>query len=121
MPRGDGTGPAFGRVRGHGRRRGMRRGRRRSVTGPTWMQPPGPGVAGRTTQQLGTLLPLTRTHTAPVAKVNEDACVLCGACQAACPTEAISLGDTAAEIHSDKCCGCGACVAMCPRGAIELT
>jgi Fe-S-cluster-containing hydrogenase component 2 len=81
----------------------------------------GPAVAGHAAPQLGNLPPVTRRSAAPVAKVNEDACVLCGACAAACPTEAISLGDTAAEIHIDRCCGCGTCVDVCPRGAIELT
>ena len=57
----------------------------------------------------------------PVACVTEEECTLCGACQAVCPTEAISLGETAVKVNAGACCGCGACVEVCPSGAIRLT
>jgi ferredoxin len=56
----------------------------------------------------------------PVASVDEAACTLCGACQAVCPTEAITLGTTAVKVNAETCCGCGACVEVCPTGAIRL-
>jgi MinD superfamily P-loop ATPase len=56
----------------------------------------------------------------PVASVDEAACTLCGACQAVCPTEAITLGTTAVKVNAETCCGCGACVEVCAAGAIRL-
>ena len=69
---------------------------------------------------VGVLLSTPDSKTTFVACVDEEACTPCGACQAACPTEAISLGETAVKVDADKCCGCGACVEVCPRGAIKL-
>lgn len=59
----------------------------------------------------------TRQH----AVVNSDRCNLCGACEAVCPFEAISLGDEFAEVNHELCRGCGACVSACPNEAIRLT
>lgn len=56
-----------------------------------------------------------------MAYIDEDACTLCGACQAACPTEAITLGETAFKVNAEACCGCGACVDVCPNGAIRVS
>lgn len=60
-------------------------------------------------------------HPPPVASVDEAACTLCGACLALCPTEAITLGETAVKVNAEACCGCGACVEVCPTGAIRLS
>ena len=57
---------------------------------------------------------------APVASIDEAACTLCGACQAACPAEAITLGEMAFKVNAEACCGCGACVEVCPNEAIKL-
>lgn len=59
-------------------------------------------------------------HPPPVASVDEAACTLCGACQALCPTEAITLGETAVKVNAEICCGCGACVEVCPNEAVSL-
>ncbi|HUU83965.1 MAG TPA: 4Fe-4S binding protein [Phycisphaerae bacterium] len=58
--------------------------------------------------------------TIPVARVDEEACTPCAACQAVCPTEAITLCETAVRVNAQLCRGCGACVAVCPSGAIRL-
>ncbi len=50
-------------------------------------------------------------------KITED-CISCGACEAECPTEAISPGDDKYVIDPDKCTDCGACVEVCPTEAI---
>jgi len=42
--------------------------------------------------------------------VVSDECVKCGACEATCPTGAITEGDA--------CIDCGACESVCPTGAI---
>jgi Fe-S-cluster-containing hydrogenase component 2 len=60
------------------------------------------------------------SNATPVACVSEEACTPCGACQAVCPTEAISLGESSVKVSAEACCGCGACVDVCPSGAIRL-
>ena len=136
MPRGDGTGPpgAGSRGRAGGRRmgRGRAQGRRmcqarRTGSGNRPAEPSSlpratvPTLAG---QQLDTRGPREAArragHPPPVASVNEAACTLCGACQAVCPTEAITLGETAVTVNAAACCGCGACMEVCPNGAISL-
>lgn len=49
--------------------------------------------------------------------LDEDACDRCGECVAACPDEAISLGETA-NIDFKRCMACGKCVFACPAGAL---
>ncbi len=47
-----------------------------------------------------------------------DACISCGVCEADCPAEAISAGDSGIfVIDADKCTDCGNCAAVCPVGA----
>ncbi len=53
-----------------------------------------------------------------MAYVISDECIKCGACQAVCPTEAISEGDDIFVIDADKCVSCGACADGCPVEAI---
>lgn len=53
-----------------------------------------------------------------MAHVISDVCISCGACEAECPTSAISAGDTQYVIDPDKCIDCGACTAVCPTEAI---
>jgi len=48
-----------------------------------------------------------------------DSCVMCGACAAQCPVEAIHEGEDKYEIDQDVCIGCGSCEATCPMSAIE--
>jgi len=45
-------------------------------------------------------------------------CVSCGACEAECPVQAISQGETTYIIDPVKCSDCGACVEICPVQAI---
>lgn len=53
------------------------------------------------------------------AKVNEDECIACGACESACPSDAIKV-DEKAVVDADACIECGACVDECPVEAISL-
>ena len=48
-----------------------------------------------------------------------DACVMCGACQSACPTGAITAGEESYEISPAACIDCGTCSAVCPVGAAQ--
>ncbi len=47
-----------------------------------------------------------------------DECISCGSCEADCPVEAISEGDTQYVINADTCIDCGACADSCPVDAI---
>ena len=51
-------------------------------------------------------------------KISEE-CVMCGLCQANCPADAITEGDTQYVIDPDKCLSCGTCADNCPVGAIS--
>ena len=48
-----------------------------------------------------------------------DACINCGACESACPVEAISEENSKRIIDPEKCIDCGACKGACPVDAIE--
>ncbi|MCL2601589.1 MAG: 4Fe-4S binding protein [Treponema sp.] len=52
-------------------------------------------------------------------KINPEVCINCGACEAECPTEAISEVDGKRWIDPAKCVDCGACVSTCPTDAIS--
>ena len=54
-----------------------------------------------------------------MAYVISDECIMCGACAAQCPVEAIAEGDGKYEINADVCVSCGACADQCPVSAIE--
>ncbi len=46
-----------------------------------------------------------------------DECISCGACEAECPTESITAGDTKYVIDAETCIDCGACANVCPVDA----
>ena len=52
-----------------------------------------------------------------MAYQHPDECISGGACQAACPVDALSEGDGKYVIDADKCIECGACASTCPVGA----
>jgi len=57
-----------------------------------------------------------------IARINEDQCIGCTKCIAACPVDAI-VG-AAKHMHTiieQECTGCGLCVEPCPVDCIELT
>ncbi len=43
--------------------------------------------------------------------------IMWGACEAECPTEAITAGDDKYVIDPDKCIDCGSCADVCPVDA----
>jgi ferredoxin len=135
--RGCGLGRGLGRGQGQGRR--MRAGKpgRSICQRPTQPNAPAaasPGRSGRVEHAKNQAGAGVQNHDAlrrcdneseasnatPVACVDEEACTPCGACQAVCPTEAITLGDTAVNVNRELCCGCGACVEACPNDAIKV-
>jgi len=54
-----------------------------------------------------------------VARVDEALCSACGACEEACPFEAIKVNGAAA-VNWDACMGCGVCTGQCPNEAVSL-
>lgn len=54
-------------------------------------------------------------------EVDQDKCIMCGACIATCPTDMVRDKRGAIKISWVACIGCGHCMAICPRGAISLT
>ena len=48
-----------------------------------------------------------------------DKCTICGACEAACPYDAVAMGADGPEL-SEECTVCGACVEACPTEAIYI-
>jgi len=65
-------------------------------------------------------IPSDPGHAQRIAVVDLDRCAGCGLCTAACPEDAIVMGN-AAVIVEDRCIGCGSCVMECPNGAISLS
>lgn len=59
-----------------------------------------------------------------IAVIEEDKCSWCGACQEACPFDAIHMeekeGRTIAQINNTVCKGCGMCAPVCKPDAINL-
>ncbi|MDO4799349.1 MAG: 4Fe-4S binding protein [Bacillota bacterium] len=48
--------------------------------------------------------------------VIHDSCIACGACEAQCPTNTITMGDGLYVVGQD-CIDCGACANVCPVDA----
>jgi ferredoxin len=55
-------------------------------------------------------------------RLDEEACVVCGACTAVCRPDALTLVEGTSDLRFDKdeCVYCEACVVACPRRAITL-
>ncbi len=64
--------------------------------------------------------PVDAFQTNFVAKVDADACEICGACVARCQMDAITSGSEPAAVAEERCIGCGLCVSTCPSGAVKL-
>jgi ferredoxin len=55
------------------------------------------------------------------ARLDREACTLCGLCEDICPVEAISTGaEDAMLLNETACIGCGLCASVCSSGALEL-
>ncbi|RUM33741.1 MAG: hypothetical protein DSY58_08820 [Desulfobulbus sp.] len=59
-----------------------------------------------------------------MARVDENACIGCGACEDACHFDAIHghnvAGESKAHVHTTACYGCGLCRNTCPADALSM-
>lgn len=53
-------------------------------------------------------------------KIDQNKCVGCCACQAACAAGAIEYVDGKCKIDESKCANCQTCASMCPMQAISM-
>ena len=63
-------------------------------------------------------LDFLKSDSITMAHVINDTCIACGACEAECPTGAISAGDPIYVIDPETCIDCAACVDVCPTDSI---
>jgi len=50
--------------------------------------------------------------------VDRQACVVCGACAAVCPTEALVIEGLTLVVVPEQCHPCGQAALVCPTGAL---
>jgi uncharacterized Fe-S center protein len=60
-----------------------------------------------------------RQHHGQQPRIDPDSCTACATCAEWCPSDAITVADTA-EIDAAECIGCGECVAVCRDGAVHF-
>ncbi len=53
------------------------------------------------------------------AVIDNDRCIRCGTCVAACPSDSIGIGDDGLPELVKMCTGCSLCWDMCPRGGLR--
>ncbi|HET7323778.1 MAG TPA: Coenzyme F420 hydrogenase/dehydrogenase, beta subunit C-terminal domain [Halococcus sp.] len=53
------------------------------------------------------------------AVINEERCIQCGTCVAACPSDSIGIGDDGLPELVKMCTGCSLCWDFCPRGGLR--
>jgi coenzyme F420 hydrogenase subunit beta len=53
------------------------------------------------------------------AVIQDDRCIQCGTCVAACPSDSIGIGDDGLPELVKMCTGCSLCWDFCPRGGLR--
>jgi uncharacterized protein (DUF362 family)/Pyruvate/2-oxoacid:ferredoxin oxidoreductase delta subunit len=56
----------------------------------------------------------------PMPRPKKGRCTRCAACEQACPTGAMSIGEEVAKVNDDLCIRCYCCHEVCPYAAIDL-
>jgi uncharacterized protein (DUF362 family)/Pyruvate/2-oxoacid:ferredoxin oxidoreductase delta subunit len=66
--------------------------------------------------------PVLRGGFTPMPRPKKGRCTLCGSCEQACPTKAVTLreGAEVAKVDDDLCIRCYCCHEVCPDAAIDL-
>ncbi len=54
------------------------------------------------------------------AVIDPERCIGCGACQAACRFDAITISGGKATVQEQPCEGCGVCAYLCPQEAVSM-
>jgi electron transfer flavoprotein alpha subunit len=52
-------------------------------------------------------------------EIDRSKCVVCGACIAVCPVEALVIEGLTLVVHPERCRPCGQAAYVCPTGAIR--
>lgn len=66
------------------------------------------------------ITPVLRGGFTPMPRPKEGRCTLCRACERACPTDAMSVGEKVAQVDDGRCIRCYCCHEVCPSAAIDL-
>jgi ferredoxin len=117
-----GGGPRQGRPRNaHGGCRRRRRHRKSGALLTPWVaqDPIARRPSSASTSVIGPLPGAPHQVKRPVAHVDPERCVGCGACREVCPTGSIKVEYDHAVV-AEGCIGCGICVEECPAGALSL-
>ena len=62
----------------------------------------------------------SRNHNAPPdIRVDRAVCIVCGACSAVCPTEALLAEGLELVVYPDRCRPCARASVVCPTGALK--
>ena len=59
-----------------------------------------------------------RNHSEGIA-IDRETCLVCGACTAACPTEALVVEGLTLVVVPGRCRPCGQAALVCPTGALK--
>ena len=52
-------------------------------------------------------------------EINRDECIVCGACSAVCPGEALIVEGLTLVVIPERCRPCGQAALVCPTGALK--
>lgn len=53
-----------------------------------------------------------------IVAIDREICVVCGACSAVCPTEALLVEGLTLVVIPERCRPCGKAALVCPTGAL---
>ena len=51
--------------------------------------------------------------------IDRSNCIVCGACSAVCPNEALIIEGMTLRVYPERCRPCGQAAIVCPTGALQ--
>jgi len=51
--------------------------------------------------------------------IDRSRCIVCGACSAVCPNEALIIEGSTLRVYPERCRPCGQAALVCPTGALD--